>query len=64
MELSIVTPITLNYFNIYQSKLFYLFGFISVLPTIIYLAITEKREDGMGMGFVDYYLTKLIRRLR
>lgn len=55
--------LSLNFFSDYQTNLFYIFGFISVLPTLIYVAFKRPDDNGSGGGFVGYYLVKLLRKL-
>ena len=51
------------YFQDNQVLLFYIFGFVSIIPTLIWITFFTKK-DGNGLGIVGYYLIKWLRRLR
>lgn len=64
VELSIITPLTLNYFNRDLALRLYIFGFMSVLPTLLYVAFKKPKDNGNAGGFLGYYLIKLLRKLK
>lgn len=59
-----INPLTLNYFNQNLALRIYVFGFISILPTLLYVAFKRLEDNGSGGGFIGYYLVKLLRKLR
>lgn len=56
-------PLSLYFFNDHLTNMMYIFGFISVLPTLLYVAF-KRKDNGSAGGIVGYYLTKLLRKLR
>ena len=52
----------LGYFSMKETLLFGLLILLSSLPTMIYIAIKDKKEKGEWFGIVGYYFFKLIGR--
>lgn len=63
--ISIITPLTLNYFNPEIARNMYIFGFISILPMLIYVIFFEKNNKPESyFGVIGYKLIKFLRLLK
>lgn len=40
------------------------FGVISILPTLVYIAFFDKSDDGAWTGLLGYHIIKLLRWFR
>ena len=55
----------LGYFSWEQTGLFYLLGFISILPLLIYVVFFEKsRKPESYFGIISYKVIKLLKRIQ